>query len=145
MNPERERRARLDRTDHSREVERRRRDDSPSREAIDNALEAIETHDIPGTPPVGALKVLQRAVGGTPIEVGDRKVRDFRIQDGDPRHGAKRSDDHVGRYEVEYAEGCDECGHPTLLYKYNAYHHISGGDSIVCPDCEHVHHSEDWG
>lgn len=92
-----------------------------------------------------ALETLSRSMGGAPIEVGGRKVRSYSITSGDPTHGEMRSDDHVGRYEVEHPRRCPDCGYPTLVYEYHAHHFIAGGDKTYCEACETVHDSNDWG
>lgn len=154
--PERRRRERLDRTDHRRAIEARRADRrGPPPRAVAEALEQVADHDVPGTPPVSALSVLAE-VAATEWTTDTREVRDFSITSGDPQHGAHRSDDHVGRYEVELpvaevaddaADGdrCPECGHDRARFHYSAHHYIAGSESVVCPRCEHEYHSERWG
>jgi len=153
--PEARRRQRLDRTDHQRAArDRGRQQRGPSTSRINSALEAVADHDIPGTPPVTELEVLEH-VHDSEWSVETRDVRDFSITRGDPQHGALRSDDHVGRYEVAFPlheaglpgspRQCPECGGERGLYKYRAHHHIAGSESIYCLACEHQIHSEDWG
>lgn len=153
--PERRRRDRLDRTDHRREVESRRAGRrGPSQKQIDRALQQVADHDVPGTPHVGTLKVLQE-IHETERMTDTRRVRDLSITRGDPQHGAYRSDDHVGRYVValpfaevdgDTFEGdtCPECGGDRAVYKYRAHHFIAGSESLFCARCETNHNSEEW-
>ena len=153
--PEARRRHRLDRTDHHRAARNRgRQQRGPSTRRINSALESVADHDIPGMPGVGDLKVLEH-VHDSEWTVETREVREFSITKGDPRHGEKRSDDHVGRYEVEFPlreadipefpEECPECGGERGLYRYRAHHNIAGGETVWCLSCEHQLHSEEWG
>lgn len=148
------RRQRLDRTDHQRAVRDQRRRGPPA-DAIADAADECQTHNVPGTPDVRALKVLRDGMA-LPLEVGDRKVVEASITDGDPQHGALRSDDHIGRYEVELpfaavspdtheGDACHECGASRALYRYSANHHISGYERLYCLTCEEQVYSEDWG
>lgn len=141
-----ESRRHLDRTDHRRAAEARRRDRrGPTEEQIARALSEVESHDIPGTPHVGVLKVLSATDMSLPIHAGSRVLRAFSVRSGDPRHGAKRSDDHVGHYTVAYPGECPSCDHDVLVFEYSAYHYIAGGDSIACDACEYVVESDEWG
>jgi hypothetical protein len=134
-----------DRTNHRREIESRRADRrGPSQKRIEAALGEIASHEIPGLPNVGTLRVLQ-ALHESEWRTDGRLVKDFKIQQGRPDHGELRSDDHVSYYEVSFPSTCSECGHGRAIYKYSANHHISGYDRVYCPNCEHVTHSEDWG
>lgn len=127
----------------------------PSRHAIRDALDNVVGHKIPGTPMLSTARLLSEHFG-TPFAVETRRVTDIRIQRGDPRHGAKRSDDHVSRYEVELPLGevgadafegvrCPHCGGTDGLYRYHANHHIAGSQTLFCLDCEEVLYSEEWG
>lgn len=140
------RRQRLDRTDHAAaaaaEADRRRREQPPE-DRIEEAIETVAEHDIPGTPPVWALKVLEHVY--TPTEAGDRRLLTFDIARGRPRNGALRSDDHISHYKVEYPRECGECGHDTAVYEERAHHHIAGGHGIECAACGAVHESNEWG
>jgi hypothetical protein len=153
--PEARRRARLDRTDHQRaRRDRGRQRRGPSTSRIEAALETVANHDIPGTPGTGDLRVLKH-VHDSEWTVETREVRDFSVTRGDPQHGAKRSDDHVGRYTVAFPlfeadlsgvpEECPECGGERGVYTYRAHHYISGGESVTCLRCEQQLHSEEWG
>lgn len=153
--PERNRRQRLDRRDHSRHS----RDQhgprgEPSERQIERALSSIATHDTPGTPRVGALKLL-RELHESEWVTDTREVRDFSVKRGRPEHGALRSDDHVGSYVVTLpfaevdddavaADLCRRCGHERALYTYSAHHHISGNDAVECVNCDYTHYSTDW-
>ncbi len=150
--PERRRRDRLDRSDHRRVQDNRR---GPTPKQVQKALEDVADHDVPGTPNVGALKALKE-VHSTEWAVDEREVRDFRVTRGDPQHGAHRSDDHVGRYELELpiyqvddeavpGHECPECGGERALYKYHANHFIAGSESIFCLSCEVKLYGEEWG
>lgn len=154
--PERRRRSRLDRTDHreaARDLRRGRR--GPSTQRVKDALDAVASHDVPGTPSVGELKVLKH-VHDSEWTVENRHVRSFSITKGDPQHGEYRSDDHVGAYELvvpfeeidrETVPGheCPECGNWKALYKYRATHFIAGSESIFCLRCEAKVWGEEWG
>lgn len=154
--PEARRRQRLDRADHGRAARNRGRGGrGPSERHISKALKAVAKHDVPGTPKVGTLKVL-REIHESERTTDTRTVRDFSITRGDPQHGAHRSDDHIGRYEVElpieevedevtHGDTCPECGGERALYKYHAHHYIAGGESLLCLQCEELLHSEEWG
>ena len=145
-----------DRTDHRRAVENRRHDRrGPSESRIAAALETVATHDVPGTPRAGTLKVL-RHLHESDRKTDTRTVRDFSIRRGKPRHGAKRSDDHVGEYEVELpatevtddvlpGDACPECNHERVRYDYHAFHYIAGGEAITCARCEATLHEDEWG
>ena len=152
--PERRRRQRLDRRDHHR-ASHGRADRHPSERAIQSALQKIADHDVPGTPPVGAFKVLNR-IHDSEWQIQNRTVESFSITTGRPRHGALRSDDHIGRYELRlpiaevddetvHGDSCPECGGETALYRYSAHHHIAGSQSVFCLRCEQQLHSDDWG
>lgn len=117
---------------------------APAPDQIREALAAVESHDIPGDPGVQPIRVLKASVG-LPVSVGPRTVREADIAEGRPRHGEKRSDDHISRYEVVFENHCPECGHDRGLYRYHAHHHIAGGFTIFCPRCEAVLDSEEWG
>lgn len=128
----------------------RRRDDvshGPTPDEITDALDALLDHGVPGTPRVGVLKTLE-AAGITPtLRVHDRVIRGWSIESGNPTHGAMRSDDHVGHYEVEYTDdskACPECGSHRLVYDYSAYHNISGSKHISCTVCHETVEREDW-
>lgn len=154
--PERRRRDRLDRSDHRRPASQGRgRSRGPSERQITRALDALGAHDVPGTPRVGALEVLNE-VHDSETCTETRTLRGFSITRGDPQHGALRSDDHVGRYEVAlpFAEvdddacpldACPECDADRAVYKYNAHHYIAGGESLFCATCEANIYSEEWG
>lgn len=126
----------------------------PSADRVNEALEAVASHDIPGTPPVSELKVLKQ-VHSSEWRIENRRVRYFSITPGDPQHGAMRSDTHVGRYEVEVpiaeigvpgiGSKCPECGHRRALYRYRTHHNIAGSESVFCLRCEEKLHGEDWG
>lgn len=133
------------RTRNGRERQRRTHDRrAPTPQDVADALEEIARHDIPGTPPVSALRTL-REVGGTSWHTEERGVRRFSIKRGDPQHGAHRSDDHISDYVVSFRRQCPECGCETAVYEYRAHHHIAGSEAIVCDRCDHVHHNEEWG
>lgn len=147
-----------DRTDHEREARRRRRPDrghrGPSTKRINSALEAVESHAVPGQPPATELKVLKH-VHDSEWNVGDRRIREFQIASGKPMRGELRSDDHISRYELELplhevddatipGATCPECGGRDVLYKYHANHHIAGYRSVFCLDCEERLHHNEW-
>jgi len=153
--PERRRQQRLHRETKRSAARHERATRQPSERAIQSALQKIADHDVPGTPPVGALKVLNR-IHESERTINDRTVESFSITTGRPRHGALRSDDHIGSYELRLplvsvdheavpGELCPECGGDMVLYQYNAHHFIAGSESVVCPECEEVLYSEDWG
>ena len=116
---------------------------SPTPEQVADALEEIAEHEVPGTPSISAVRKLLDATG-LPVSVGGRTVRKARIQQGDPVHGALRSDDHISHYEVVVPKCCPECEHHLAVYVYNAYHNISGSRSLTCDSCEHVYESDHW-
>lgn len=135
----------------------RRRPDprGPSREEIAEAIEAVLDHEVPGTPPMSAVRTIQDSIG-LPFSVEDRTIKDARITLGDPDHGAMRSDDHVGGYEVilpfsdvksevVVADQCPECGIGNeALYRYRTMHNIAGNEVVFCANCESKLHCEEW-
>lgn len=145
----------LDRTQHERVIDnRRRRQRNPDPDTVDRAKHAVGSHDVPGTPNVQALKVLDH-VPREVHETDTREVRNYSIRAGKPRHGAKRSDDHIGRYvialplaevddEVLVDPRCPDCGCDRGVYDYQAYHYISANEAIICDHCEAVLHGESW-
>jgi len=145
-----------DRTNHRREIESRRADRrGPSPRRIGEALDTIAAHDVPGQPRAGTLKVL-RELHDSEWTTDTRNVRDFSITRGDPQHGAHRSDDHIGRYQLELplsevsdeavcGSECPHCDNTGALYKYRAHHHIAGSESVFCLQCEEVLYSKKWG
>lgn len=146
----------LDRTDHARAAENRRRQSRmPPESAIQDALSAVEDHEVPGTPPVSALKVLDR-LRPDERETETRRVEGISITTGRPQSGVHRSDDHVGRYTAElpaaqvssdaYApDECRECGHDRVTYSYHANHYIAGGEGIECAECGTALYGDEWG
>lgn len=146
-----------DTADHARLADdrrRRRRRRGPPEEDISRALTVISEADVPGTPRVQALKLLEYAGISSPA-VGEREVVSFSITRGDPHHGAHRSDDHVGSYELylpfrqvatdafDGAE-CPECGEITARYTYSTNHHIAGYECVECVRCGHEVHGGEW-
>jgi len=150
--PEARRRRRLDRGG-TRPPERPR-DRGPSARDVEGALQQVSDASVPGTPPVGALQVL-RHIDSHEHTTATREVLDFSITAGRPQHGALRSDDHVGHYEVVlpfeevglpgFPACCPECGERRARYEYSADHHIAGSERVVCHTCEHCLHSDGWG
>lgn len=128
-----------------REPPREPRDEQfgPTREQVDSALNELLNHDIPGTPDVRAVSIIEEAFG-FPVNVGGRRVLDASITKGRPRHGEMRSDDHIGSYEVEYMRDCPECPSVRAVFKYSAHHHIAGMRSITCRRCDHEYEYEEW-
>lgn len=127
----------------------------PSPDEVADALETVLTTNVPGTPRVGALRTLTDALE-TPFSVGTRTVREVSIRRGDPNHGAKRSDDHIGAYEVAAplsevspaafdGDECPNCMSTTAVYSFGAYHHMAASESLVCETCEQTLHAEEWG
>lgn len=150
-----------DNREFDRSADRRRRRDpdrrqrGPSPQALKDALDTVDSHTVPGTPPVSALTTVLDAFS-PPFAVGERRVRAVSIRDGDPVHGEKRSDDHVSAYVVELplaavdadafdGASCPSCGGGVAAYKYSTYHHIAGGHTLSCATCETALHSEEWG
>lgn len=137
----------LDTDRHDELIANRRHDrrySEPPAEVIESAVEEVRTHDIPGLPPVSAAKLIREHVG-LPLEAGDRELVAVRIQEGDPLHGAKRSEDHISSYTIEHEQECPECGYGKARYIFTAHHFIAGGERIECPECGYVHHSDEWG
>lgn len=116
----------------------------PNREEIKVALAEIEETSLPGTPSIGAVRTLL-AMTSPPITVGQRTVTRACIQEGRPRHGEMRSDDHISSFEVQYREECPECGSLRACYSYDAFHFIAGSESAKCEGCGFVYHHEEWG
>lgn len=116
----------------------------PTPADVQEALEGLLDHAIPGTPRVSDLRTLEAAGISAPVEVHERTVKEWAIQHGDPQHGAMRSDDHVKAYEVEYVAPCPECDSTHLRYEYDAYHHIAGSMRHYCPVCDHTLEEEEW-
>lgn len=147
---------RPDRTDHRREIESRRHDRrGPSRRDIKNATEDVADHEIPGTPNLSTLSIIKAGIN-IPFEVEGRRVTGLRIQEGRPEHGELRSDPHISRYEVEFplsevdpavleGDACPHCGGERGKYRYNAHHHIAGGESVWCLRCEEQLYDKSWG
>ena len=138
---------------HHAEPEPTHRHNGMTAEQIGDAVDEIENLSIPGTPPVRLARAIQR--DQVPRQVGRRKVTDVSVTDGRPMHGAMRSDDHIGRFEIELpiseidhetVEGrrC-ECGGVDALYRYSASHHIAGSETVFCLDCEEQLYNERWG
>lgn len=127
----------------------------PTPSEIHQALEDVLDKQVPGTPHVEALKVLRDAAGND-WTVANRELLSFTITHGQPRHGALRSDDHVGQYEVQvpfhevspevFADAeCPACDHEWAIYTYNTHHNISGSEAVVCAHCEATVHTNEWG
>lgn len=127
----------------------------PPTDQLVDAIDAILSHDVPGTPPIGAITTIQKATS-LPFSVGSRTVKSVSITRGKPQHGAFRSDTHIGRYEVELplyevdretvtVDECPECGEQTAVFSYSAHHYIAGSESISCSSCDETHYSEEWG
>lgn len=118
--------------------------DGPEPDDVSEALQAVLDADIPGTAPIWALRTLDKLPQGK-WEVGDRVLRSFSINEGQPQHGAMMSSPHVSRYVVEYPNRCPECGHPTAVFTYRRHHNIAGSETITCEACSHTHHRDEWG
>lgn len=149
--------------EQAREMRRRRMwDDLSPEEKIERkpelvrqARDHVSKSDLPGTPDLSHARILQEI--GLPEWCGSRKVLGLSITRGDPQHGAKRSDDHVGLFEVEaplseiedVPDVCPECdpgiGTERGRYRYQATHFIAGSETVFCTNCEEVLYSEDWG
>lgn len=127
------------------EHERDPRRDHPTPERVAEALEKIADHEIPGTPPLWALRTIREAACGERVNVGRRSLKEFRIAGGRPDHGALRSDPHVSRYVIHFPRRCPECDHHEAKYRYSAHHHISGSWSVWCTACESKLDGEEWG
>ena len=107
----------------------------------------------PLRPRVGVLRTL-RQEDTTPIFADGVVVREFSITAGRPRHGALRSDDHIGSYEAVVAfdlvtdervpDECDQCGHDRLVYETSTQHHIAGCEAAECAHCAAEVFSEEW-
>lgn len=133
------------------------RNDIPSHPRPDEIEQAIGEaihHDVPGTPPLRALKTLAAAGIGS-FNSGEREVLEYSITKGRPRHGEMRSDDHIGSYqalvplarvsrEAFEGEGCPECNCGVGIYEYGAHHHISGGEGLNCARCKEPLYDEEW-
>lgn len=131
----------------------------PTEEQIVKAIGHIETLELPGTPTVRHVEVLNDGPG-IPLSIGTRRVTTAKITRGDPMHGAKRSNDHIGRFEIiapladidpgeDYENGeipnsCPECGSATGRYEYDAYHYIAGSEAVTCIN-GHAIMAEEWG
>ena len=116
----------------------------PTRDEIADAITDIMDTPVPGTPPVWALKTL-RAAGVDSMEVEDRYIKSYSITNGQTGHGEMRSDDHIGRYVIQYPRLCPECPGNLAVYSYRAHHNIAGSSSVVCTTCGHEHESDQWG
>lgn len=132
--------------EHSPKFERESVDPAPSPDEIREALEHLEGHTVPGTPDVRHLKTLEAAGITAPLEVGYRTIKSYSVTHGKPRHGELRSDDHVSGYHAVVRRDCPECPWRWAEYEYDAYHHISGSESLTCqnPNCEHTYRDETW-
>jgi len=134
---------------HNRRPERRSIPaiNGPEPEEIADAFEEFRHGEVTDLPSVNAVRVLEEASIGFPVTVGYLRILDARITRGEPRHGAKRSDDHISGYEVEYPEKCPEadCHSERTRYKYSANGFEFGYEKTFCPSCETVHDSEEWG
>lgn len=156
--PEARRRQRLDSTDHQRAAaERRRRayERGPTGKQIQRALDAVLEADIPGTPSASHAAALKDGVS-LPVEAESRVVRHISITQGDPQHGAYRSDTHVSGYTVAFPlaeakpdagvpDECPECASLTGVFNYRAHHYIAGSESITCEECDKTLYSHEWG
>ena len=154
--PEARRRQRLDRSTHRRPASQGRgRSRGPSERDIKKALDDLATHDVPGEPRLRTLKILD-GLHESETCTDTRDLRGFSITRGDPQHGAYRSDDHIGRYELALplaevdeeahpTDECPECGGERAVYKYRAHHYIAGSESLFCETCETKLWGEDWG
>jgi hypothetical protein len=134
---------------HRHEREHHERHDyshGPDPDALGEAIGKLATFNLPGTPPVWAVSRYLDAAS-FPLSVGQRTIKTARITNGEPMHGAKRSDDHISRLKVlfERREPCPECNGTTFLFEYDAHHHMAGSQSLGCRTCDHVVESDEWG
>lgn len=123
-------------------------------ELLEDARDHVATMDLPGTPELRHARFIKAA--GLPHWCGARKVTALSIADGEPRHGEKRSDDHVATFKVRApladfgnveARECptEGCFSQNAVYRYSATHYIAGSMSVTCDECDHVYDSEEWG
>lgn len=110
---------------------------------VREAVDAIRRTEPDEVPPTWALDTLAYD-RGTPIWIDDREIREISIRSGSPGHGALRSDDHVGEYEIEYDGHCPSCRDARLRFSYGSYHHIAGYFSVECTECGGEIESEEW-
>lgn len=126
----------------------------PRKAPMDHIREAREQlRKNPLAPSVGTLRTLRRE-DSTPIATHGIVVREFSITGGRPRHGALRSDDHIGSYEAvvpftmarddHIPDECDQCGHDRLIYETSTHHHIAGYEAAECAHCGAEVFSEEW-
>lgn len=148
--PERRRRNRLDEQRHDRREAPTR---GPTDDDISRALLAAAEADIPGAPPVGAAKILCHLAPRERTTGNGRRIETVRITHGDPQHGAKRSDDHISRYDIvapleqvhHSPDECPECDSQSARYVSHAKHYLAGYEVIECARCEHEIWGESWG
>lgn len=112
----------------------------------------------PLDPGVWAVDVLGDAFGfPTPVD-DDVLIVSASVTRGQPRHGAMRSDDHLGSLEVvagnetiragsalDVPDECPVCGLSRTTYTLSTHHHIAGHESAVCAACGREHDAEMWG
>ena len=142
----------LDRNDAQNEP---RAEHLPRSDQVSDARERVA--ETPLDPGVWAVDVLGDAFG-FPTVVGDVLLVSASVTRGQPRHGAMRSDDHLGSLEVvasnetirdgsalDVPDACPVCGLSRTTYTLSTHHNIAGHESAVCAACGNEHDGEMWG
>ena len=112
-------------------------------EEVTDALQRVLSCGPKSQPNVRDAKIVTRSFG-LPITIEHKTIRELRVAKGDPTHGAKRSDDYVSKFEVEYPGRCDECGNGQLVYMYSINNMWYGGQDIRCEVCDTTLFEEVW-
>lgn len=107
-----------------------------------DALREVDTVDLPEQPSLDSLRAIDEAFS-LPQSTGHRVLRKFDWREGDPQHGAMRSDAHISTLRIDYSRDCPECGRDVARYDYSAYGFEAVRYSIRCVDCGYVHEEEE--
>lgn len=121
----------------------RNQHNTPGPNRIRDALVELEEHDLPGTPSVSTVKIVD-AVIDLPYQANDRVIEVVDWAQGKPKRGELRSDDHVSHYHLRHHHPCPECTGQDARYDYNVYHHISGDIVHACTSCGHTYTDKHW-
>lgn len=115
-----------------------------SPDAIGDALDTVLRAPLTEEPSVAHARTINRAIS-LPYTHAETTIHAVSVTEGDPQHGAKRSDAHVGLWDISgHTDKTMECGHRRARYKHRANHYISGSVLLSCEECDHDEINKVW-
>ena len=118
---------------------------APNADELAYVLERIENLHGSDIPQIDLAEAIESTFT-MPISVGQVRIEELRVANGNPQHGAMRSDNHISRYLARQPAYCETCETQTTHeITYRAHHYIAGNHAAHCSLCDTATIDEDWG